>query len=191
MAIQDILEALDRQAEAECAAVLEEAHAQAEIVIAEAEREAQFIHEGYARQVERVAATEASKTVNAGRLQAKMMVSSTKGQAVDDVFSRARDELSLIPSDPSYPGLFDLLAAEAAEGLEGPLTVRVSPRDIPYAERFAAGRGDVTVDVDETIVGGLVIEASGGRVIRRNTLENRLERARLLVQADVAAVLFS
>ena len=191
MAIQDILEALDRQADAECAAVLEEARTQAKLIIVEAEREAQLVHDGYARQVERVAATEASKTVNAGRLQAKMMVSSTKGQAVDDVFSQARDGLSLIPSETRYPALFDSLAAEAAEGLEGPLTIRVSSRDIADAERFAAGRDDVAVTVDESIVGGLVIEAFGGRVIRRNTLENRLERARLLVQADVAAVLFS
>jgi len=39
--------------------------------------------------------------------------------------------------------------------------------------------------------GGLVVEASEGRVIRRNTLEDRLDRSRQLIQAEVAKVLFS
>jgi V/A-type H+-transporting ATPase subunit E len=191
MAIEDILRALDDQAEADCQAVLEEARAHAKLITEEAQRESDMIHEGYNRQVERVAMAQAAKLVNAARLEAKLTTSSAKGRAVEDVFDKARAELAEMPSSPQYPELYAKLAAEAVAGLEGPVVLKVSPRDVALAERSAALRPDTTVEGDDSVNSGVVAEASGGRIVRRNTLEDRLERARLLIQADVAAVLFS
>lgn len=191
MAIEDILIALDEQANAESEAVLDEAREHAKLIIEEANREAQNIHEAFARQVERVASAESAKKVNAARLEAKMIVSSVKGDGVGSVFDTA---MSRLPSlrDERYDALFSALAAEAFAGLQGPVTIAVDAQDGQHAERAAAAAGlQATVETTLQSAGGLVVEANGGRIVRRNTLEDRLERSRQLVQADVARVLFS
>ena len=190
MAIEDILQALDDQAQADCDAVIGEAQEHAKLIIDEAERQAITIHEGFARQVERVAKSEASKVVNAARLEAKMQVSSVKGSGVAGVFEAAR---AVLPSlrESGYGELFARLASEAFEGLE-PVRVRVAAADMDFATQAVATSGlvgDVVGDLDTT--GGLVVELHGGRISRRNTLEDRLDRVSQFVQADVARVLFS
>lgn len=191
MAIEDILQALDDQAQADCDAVIGEAQEHAKLIIDEAERQAITIHEGFARQVERVAKSEASKVVNAARLEAKMQVSSVKGSGVAGVFEAAR---AVLPSlrESGYGELFARLASEAFEGLEEPVRVRVAAADMDFATQAVATSGlvgDVVGDLDTT--GGLVVELHGGRISRRNTLEDRLDRVSQFVQADVARVLFS
>ena len=191
MAIEDILQALDEQAQADCDAVIGEAQEHAKLIIDEAERQAITIHEGFARQIERVAKSEASKLVNAARLEAKMEVSSVKGSGVAGVFEAARSELPSLRSS-GYPELFARLADEAFQGLEGSVHVRVAASDVDLATQALAASsllGDVAGDLDTT--GGVVVEAHGGRIIRRNTLEDRLDRVSQFVQADVARVLFS
>ena len=192
MAIEDILKALDEQAQADCDAVIEEAREHAKLIVEEGEREAQQIHDGFTRQAERVATIEATKKINAARLASKMTVSSAKGEAVVDVFEGARKKLAEVRSGGGYEALFSALAAEAFAGLEGPVTVRVAEPDAALAANAAQAAGlDATVDATLPSAGGLVVEAYDGRVIRRNTLEDRLERTRQLIQADVAKVLFS
>lgn len=192
MAIEDILRALDDQAEADCEAILQESREHAKLIVEEAELEAQQIHDGFVKQVERVAAAEAAKKVNAARLEAKTIVSSVKGNAVADVFSNAGERLAALRDQGGYDALFSALAAEASMGLEGPVVVKVAAQDAERAQRVVAGAAPgSTVDATLATAGGLVIEASSGRVVKRNTLEDRLDRASQLVQADVARVLFS
>jgi vacuolar-type H+-ATPase subunit E/Vma4 len=192
MAIEDILIALDEQADAECIAVLEESHEHAKLIVEEGEREAQGIHDGFSRQAERVATLDASKKVNAARLESKMIVSSVKGDAVSRVFDDAAGKLAEVRSGGTYDALFSALAKEAFAGLEGPVIVKVARGDADLASRAADAAGlSATVDSTLPTAGGLVVEAYGGRVVRRNTLEDRLERTRQMLQADVARVLFS
>ena len=72
MAIEDILKALDDQAQADCDAVVGEAQEHAKLILDEAAARGRGVHDGFVRQVERVAPTEAAKQVNAARLEAKM-----------------------------------------------------------------------------------------------------------------------
>ncbi len=191
MAIEDILKALDDQAQADCDAVIGEAKEHAKLILEEAQREADNVHDGFVKQVERVATTDASKKVNAARLAAKMNVSSVKGDGVASVFDSARTQLPTLRSS-GYDRLFGQLAAEAFAGLSGSVTVHVVAADVDLAQSAAAAAGlsaDVRGDLDSA--GGLVVEMNGGRIVRRNTLEDRLERSRQLVQSDVAKVLFS
>lgn len=191
MAIEDILKALDEQAQADCDAVVEEAREHAKHVLEEAQRQADEVHEGFVRQVERVANSAAAKTINAARLAAKMTVSSVKGDGVASVFEAGRSALPTL-RDSGYDRLFAGLAAEALAGLDGEVVVHVAPSDVALGQSAAATAGlAATVEGDLDTAGGLVVEAHGGRIVRRDTLEDRLERSRQLVQADVARVLFS
>lgn len=191
MAIEDILKALDEQAQEDCDAVLGEAHEHAKLILDDAKRAAAEVHDGYTRQVEKVARAQAAREVNAARLEAKMKVSSAKGDGVSSVFGTAT---TMLPGlrDAEYEKLFAALAAEAFEGLDGAVMIRVAAQDAAMATRAAAAAGlPATVDATFSTAGGLVVEAYGGRVIRRNTLEDRLERVSQYMQADVARVLFS
>ena len=191
MAIEDILRALDDQAQADCDAVITEAKEHAKLILDDAQRNAETIHENFARQIERIAKSDASKLVNAARLEAKMEVSSAKGDGVAEVFGAARGKLDGLRSG-DYDRVFGALAAEALDGVGGEVTVHVGSSDVERAKSAVAARG-ITAEVvgDLDTAGGLVVEAFGGRVIRRNTFEDRLERVSQIVQADVARVLFS
>jgi vacuolar-type H+-ATPase subunit E/Vma4 len=192
MAIEDILRTLDEQAQADCDAVLSEAREHASLIVEEGTREAQQIHDGFSRQAERVASIDAAKRVNAARLESKMMVSSTKGDAVVDVFNTAQSKLSEVRAGADYEALFSALAAEALAGLDGAVTVRVAAQDAALASRAVEASGlSATIDPTLDTAGGIVVEAHDGRIVRRNTLEDRLERTRIIIPSDVAKVLFS
>jgi vacuolar-type H+-ATPase subunit E/Vma4 len=191
MAINDILSTLDDQAQADCEAIVGEAREHAKLIVEEAERQAQQIHDTFVSQVERVAKLNASKQVNAARLESKMAVSTVKGDGLTSVFDSAEAQL-FSARDAGYDALFAALAAEALTGVSGAVTIRVAAKDTALAQKAAADAGlvaDVVGDLDSA--GGLVVETGGGKIIRRNTLEDRLGRARQFVRADVATVLFS
>ena len=191
MAISDILSTLDDQAQADCEAIVGEAREHAKLIVDEAERQAQQIHDTFVNQVERVAKLNASKQVNAARLESKMIVSSVKGDGLTAVFDDAEKQL-FSARDAGYDALFAALAAEALAGVSGSVTIRVSAKDTALAEKAASDAGvaaEVFGDLDTA--GGLVVETGGGKIVRRNTLEDRLSRARQFVRGDVATVLFS
>ena len=192
MAIEDILRALDEQAQADSEAVLDEAREHAKLIIEEGEREAQQIHARFTRHAESISNAAAAKKINAARLESKMIVSSVKGDSVTAVFDAAAAKLSELRAGGGYDALFAALANEALAGLSGTVTLKVAPADAQLAARAAEAAG-VSAEVDATLqsAGGLIVEADGGRVVRRNTLEDRLERTRQILQADVAKVLFS
>jgi vacuolar-type H+-ATPase subunit E/Vma4 len=191
MAIDDILRALDEQAEADCVDIVAESREHAKLIVEEAERQARQIHDTFVQQVESAANLNASKQVNAAWFEAKMTVSSVKGDGVVAVFDDARSQL-FSARNSGYDALFAALAAEALAGVSGPITVHTAPTDTQLAERATAAAGlvaEVVGDLDSA--GGLVVDTGGGKIIRRNTLESRLDRVTQFVRADVARVLFS
>jgi vacuolar-type H+-ATPase subunit E/Vma4 len=190
MAIEDILRTLEEQAAADIEAVLEEARQHATLVVDEAKRDAEKVRSGYKNQAERSAGSEAAKRLNAARLEAKMAVSSARGDAVDNVFGATRGQLATVRGGAGYDALFAKLADEAMAGLSGPVVVHVDPADAQRASALSASGVTITVETDIESAGGLYVEADGGRVVRRNTLEDRLERVRQHVQAEVAKALF-
>jgi vacuolar-type H+-ATPase subunit E/Vma4 len=191
MAIDDILKTLDDEAKADCEAIVGEAREHAKLIVEEAERQAQQIHDSFVHQVERVARAKASRQTNAARLAAKMAVSTVKGDGVSSVFDDALSQLSAVRNS-GYEALFSALAAEAFAGVQGPVTIHVTASDTGFAEQAVAQAGltaEVVADLDTA--GGLVVDTGGGKIIRRNTLEDRLDRVSQFLQADVARVLFS
>ena len=191
MAIEDILQALDDQAQADSDAVVAEAEAHAQLIIEDGRHAADEIHANFKRQVERVARADAAKIVNSARLGSKMEVSSAKGFGVQSVLEAAGTRLGELRSN-DYDRLFEALAAEALVGASGAVTIHVAPADEERAQRATAAAGvtaGVVADLDTA--GGIVVESEGGRIVRRNTLEDRLERVGQMLQADIARVLFS
>jgi vacuolar-type H+-ATPase subunit E/Vma4 len=141
-------------------------------------------------EAESTARTTSMHKLNAARLQAKKEVAAVKGRAIDTVFSEAREKLQSIRSEGSYEKLFEQLLEEALAGVDTELVVHVDPRDDELARRLMATR-DGQVEADIETVGGVVVSTKDGRIERRNTLEDRLDKLRHLARGQIAEILLA
>ena len=192
MAIEDIFKALDEQARCECDDLLAVAQGQASSIMEEARREADRLTQAKVDAAAESAGVKANKMVNAGRLDARKRLAGVRDAAVVGVFDDTLERLGSFRSSPEYPAVFKALAEEALAGVEGPCELVVDPADADLARAVAAEHGGAcTVSTGLTSVGGVTVTAAGGRVLRSNTFESRLEKARGLVQGRVAEILGS
>jgi vacuolar-type H+-ATPase subunit E/Vma4 len=191
MALQDIFSALDEQADAECRETLDNAKAQAKAILEEAREEAARIRQRKLDGAEATVGTKAAQIVNAAKLQNKRDIAALKERAIGAVFDDARSGLSKVRSDAAYEALFRKLAEEALGGMDGQVEVKVDPRDEALAARILGEMGVAfTIDASAEGAGGLTAIYDGGRIFRRNTLEDRLDKVRLIGQSQVAEILF-
>ncbi|MBA4371165.1 MAG: hypothetical protein C0418_06285 [Coriobacteriaceae bacterium] len=192
MALEDIFTALEEQAGEECAEILESAREQVSVIAEEAAEEAATIRNRRVENAERAATAVTGRQLNAARLEAKKRVASVKEAAVRDVYERALADLGKVRGAAGYEALFRDLAAEALEGVSGQLDVLVDPADAKLGEKVLADLAPgASVRGDISTAGGLVVVFEGGRIMRRNTLEDRLEKSRRWSQAQVAEMLFA
>ncbi len=192
MALEDIFRALDQQADDECEQLLQEARDHADVIAADAEEQAESTRAAHVAEVERVTRARASQNVNAARLEARKRVAAVKQRAVEHAFERAGAMLKDVRASDRYPRVFDALAKETLAGVTGDVTVQVDPADADLARSTLSQMGtggDMSTDL--STAGGLAVVLSGGRIVRRNTLEDRLAKVRELDQAAVAERIFS
>ena len=192
MALDDIFKALDQQADDECEQILQEARDHAEVIAVDAEAQAEAIRTAHVADVEKVTRARASQKANAARLEARKRVAAVKQQAVEHAFARASEKLRDVRGSGRYPQIFAALSAEALSGVDGEYTVEVDSADADLARSVLSGMGSsAAVETDISTTGGLVVDTSGGRIVKRNTLEDRLGKVRELSQAAVAERIFS
>lgn len=191
MALQDIFSALDEQADAECRETLDNAKAQAKAILEEAREEAARIRQRKMEAAEATVGTKAAQIVNAAKLHNKRDLAALKERSIGTVFDAALAGLGAVRDSSGYEGLFRKLAEEAFGGMEGTAQVVVDPRDASLAERVLGEMGIVhTLDTTGSTAGGFTAVYGDGRIFRRNTLEDRLDKVRLIGQSQVAEILF-
>jgi vacuolar-type H+-ATPase subunit E/Vma4 len=67
----------------------------------------------------------------------------------------------------------------------------VNPADATLAAKVMADLGfKAEVETSDDIMGGLTVVAAGGRIFRRNTLKDRLAKARKHIQSTIAETLY-
>jgi len=192
MALDDIFEALEQQADAEIEQIMQDARDQAEAIAEQASEDAENTRAARLEQAEKVTRSEASQSVNAAKLESKKKVAAVKEHAVDAAFDDALGMLSSVRGDAGYPAVFRALAQEALKGMSGDVEVHVDPADADLARATISELGvDAVVKPEISTTGGLVAAMQGGRITRRNTFEDRLDKVRHSAQADVAEILFS
>jgi vacuolar-type H+-ATPase subunit E/Vma4 len=191
MALEDIFRALEEQAQLECDQILESARDQAGAILEDATEEAEAIRKSRIEESERSVRSRAARTMNTTRMDGKKRVSAVKEQAVSSTFDKALDALSSMRASAEYPAAFKALFDEAVAGLEGDLDVLVDPADEQLAAKTLADSGiKATLRPELSTAGGLIVSTNGGRIMRRNTLESRLQKVGLIAQAEVAEILF-
>lgn len=192
MALDDIFKALDQQADEECEQILHEAHDHSDVIAADAEEEAESIRTARVSEAERMTRLRAAQSVNAAKLDARKRVAAVKQQGVERSFDRAGVLLGGVRASDRYPAVFRALADEALAGVEGDVIVQVDPADEKLASETLAAMGLAAIVKPEISTdGGLVVILEGGRIVRRNTFEDRLSKVGERAQAAVAEIVFA
>lgn len=187
MALQDILEAIAAEAEAEATAILRQVEAEAAEQRAAAEKQANARRQQLLAEAEAQAAQERSRLLHRARLDTIRRLVEVQEQAFLAALNIAKDELARIRCRPEYDAVFAALLREALAVSEELTVVRVDPRD---GERAMALVGAThTVEPTLTTWGGVVALSRDGRVMVENTLESRLERALPDLRALLAPLL--
>jgi vacuolar-type H+-ATPase subunit E/Vma4 len=189
MALEDIFRALEEQADKDIEATLAEARAHAKVITDDAKREAEETQANRLADAERAARSKSSQSLNSVRLEARKRIASVKDQAVRQVFEQSAAALAKVRARKDYADVFSALAAEAIAGVEGDYEVWVDAADLELAKRVVGAKAPVKGQLSSS--GGLVVVTQGGRVLRRNTLEDRLAKFRGIAQADVAEIVFA
>ncbi len=188
----ELITLLEREAAAEREQVLAEARAQAASLAVEAQRQADETLAAHTEQ--RAAETKAAlvKAQSTAQLRAAALVLRAKEEAIAAVFAGVEAELAkLVGNGQRYPAALRLFIEEALQGFSGRAIISVNPADQPVVQAMVKERGwDVALQADPSVQGGARIASPDGRLIVTNTLSSRLDRARPVLSAEVARVLW-
>lgn len=190
MAIEDIFRALEQQADQEIAEMLDAAREQAAGIVEDGEAQGAQIRQDKIDVAKQHVAGRVARVINAARLDGRRKVAAVRERAIGSAYDSALASLDGLRGRKDYPVLFRALAEEALKGVDGEVTVQVDPADKALAEstmrdlKFAA-----TVDATAATRGGLTVIADGGTMVRRNTVEDRVEKFRAVGASAVAGVL--
>lgn len=189
----ELIDLLEREAEAERQRLLAEARERAEQLIQQAQAEAQALLDSQRRRVEAEVEAARVRARGVAQLRATSRVLEAKDRQLEEVFRRAAAELERIPRDPErYGRILRGLLREAAQGFNGPVVVECPERDTAAAEAAARELGlhVVQVRADPSLRDGVRVRSEDGRFVVENTLSSRLQRAHQLLLAEVAHVLW-
>lgn len=189
MAIEDIFKALDEQADAECEQIVGIARTQAEAIVSEARAEAARIMQQKLETAEAAARRKTAQVLNAARIESMRRLGTVREEAIERVYQDAAERLVRARSTPEYGEIFKVLASEALADTQGDRVLAVDPADKALAEDLRSTASPLTVATEVSTSGGVVVNMDGGRVIRRNTFESRLEKMHTFADARVAEIL--
>jgi V/A-type H+-transporting ATPase subunit E len=182
---------MERSAE-EIQAVRERSDREAAEILRKAEEEAAALRDKYLQNAERAAAGDAAKLRYAAAAELKSMLNAERNRIYDQVFDTAGGHLAGLRDSDFYDSLFRDLVEEAVTAVkEEPITLHVDRRDEHLCSRVVQDLGfDCEIVADLECTGGLCAGTDDGRVMVRNTLESRLERAKDLLRRDLHETLY-
>jgi vacuolar-type H+-ATPase subunit E/Vma4 len=192
MAIEDILRALDDQADAERDEILERAGDERDAILSDARDQAARIRSQRMERAKSVVEPRAQQLVNAARLKNKRDLEAARAAAVTAVFDEARARLQALRNDRvAYEPILRRLIEEAVSGSDGDTVAQVDPADSEMAAGLVDGlQMTCSLESAATPSGGVTVLSCAGRIARRNTIEDRLELVRANSSAAVAEMLF-
>lgn len=185
MGLEEILRSLEAEADRDGRQLIEDARAQAEKLLRRAEDEARAQQRAALEEVDRRCAEERRDRLGRARARLRLERESLRSGAVEHVFSEARAGLAVLVEGAAYRHSLPVLLEEALAAAEAPTAVRAHPRD---AETLAAARPDVTVEPDPDVAAGVIVRDGAATI--DNSLAARLQRAKELLQGEVAGLLF-
>src|SRR5689334_8469782 len=182
MALDDLLRAIEDEADEERLLADRAKAASATAVVEAARREAAALQAQLAKAPEAESLAAAERVRAVARLQAAAVVRVAREEAYASLLDRVREELSELRRSAAYPGVFRALLNESRAALPDAGELRVDRLDADLAISMA---GDLRVVAVLDTWGGMELAGDDGRTIR-NTLEERLANADLVLRGRFA-----
>ncbi len=188
----ELIDLLEREAEAERERVLSEARERAARIVREAEAEAKEKLEQYRRKVAAELEAARVRAQSVAKVRASSLLLEAKDELMAQVFQRAEEELERIANDPArYAPVLRGLLREATSGVHGPVVVECPERDMAAVEVAVRELGlSAEVRPSPDVRDGIRVRSRDGRFTVENTLRSRLQRAQQVLVSEVADVLW-
>jgi vacuolar-type H+-ATPase subunit E/Vma4 len=176
MALEDILSAIEQEAEAEATRIFAEAEERASALLEKARSEADVEADRLARGRDEAAAVAVRRITSRAHLEASQARRAARESVYIQARDRAAEKLEHIRSDPDYQKVLGSLLTEALAVLPDAKVARVAEADVDLARDLLDGiRSEVHIEPADVPWGGVALVADGLAV--HNDLATRLERA--------------
>ena len=186
MSLEHILAAIEDETAAQVAQIESESLREATAILDKALTQVRSLEAEAASARDDELLTAAARHRNQARIQASTHLMHTREAVYQRVAQEARDRLAALRDQESYPSILRLLLEEALAVLPAidhphQIVIRTDPQDADQASRILAEMGVAadTVSLDPSLEtwGGVEVASDDGRIVARNTLEARMERA--------------
>lgn len=182
MALNDILAAMEREAERDINAITAEAEATIAGIKAKAERDAKEIQTRLHNEQHAPVERERARRLNRARRDARNAIAHARETLLAEAMGGAQHELSGLRHTPQYPAVLQALVREATGAIGGPYVLRADPRDADLL-RTIVPNAEIVFDLETW--GGVEARSPDGRVTVTNTLEARMYGARAAMRQAV------
>lgn len=188
MALQDLIARLDEDADATVRRVGQEAASRARAI----EQTARLEHDRRTTDVvasrRRIRLAQLARELTEARRAARGRELDARMSLVDRILARARARVADVVATDTYRRDLAARCTDALSYLEGvPVRVRCRPDDAAVVSSAVAGREHVTIQPEEGLSPGLIIESLDGSVTIDETLEARLSRLRERLAIELIA----
>jgi len=173
MAIEEMMAALEVQADSEIDQIRAQAQAQADEITAQAQAAADAVAEAYLADTVGKNQAQAEQELRKESSGYRRRVADVKREVFEEVFVRAALKIRTIRSSKEYPDILSKLVADATAGLQGEYVLHVDPADQGLIASLYPG---VSCVADIRTVGGVMVTSADGRIQRGSTFEDRLQR---------------
>jgi vacuolar-type H+-ATPase subunit E/Vma4 len=201
MPLENILQALEAEADGQLAEIEQRAGDEIERIRARARAEAAQVHQKHLAGTQAPLQGERARILNQAKLEALRVVMGARETLIASALEAAARRLEAGRATPAYATWLRRLAQEAVDtlGPDSQLRLRVQDRDLELMRRIVHDVGlPATVeggleseDSPWGCLGGLVATTPDARISLVNTLDVRLGRVAGLYRSQIAGLVFS
>ena len=192
MPYEQLIESVEMCAEDKIRAIKEKATGEAEDIKAEAMKKDEMIKKRYLDAVRKTVESERSKSLGKVNEETRMQLTRAKDDVFQHAFTEAQKILQSVRGQANYENIFKTLLKEAVTELEGEeILLHIDKKDEHLCKKVLSElKLNCVIVTDITCAGGLNASTKDGRFIIFNTVDSRIERAKVLSKLDVFATLY-
>ncbi|MCU0630795.1 MAG: V-type ATP synthase subunit E [Methanoregulaceae archaeon] len=161
-------------------------------ILERAESESAQLRKDLLAQINQRVEIERNKEIYSAREQAKDQLARARNGAFLSVFQVSDEQLSSLRSSPSYGAFFKAVMTEITGSLDSEkIRLHIDPKDEALCRQLIKDTGgEFEIVTDLTTKGGLTGSTPDGKVVIRNTIEDRLARAKERMKVVVFSGLY-
>lgn len=192
MPYEQLIESVEMCAEDKIRAIKEKATGDAEDIKAEAKKKDEMIKKRYLDAVRKTVESERSKSLGKVNEDIRMQLTRAKDDVFQHAFTEAQKILQSVRGQANYENIFKTLLKEAVTELEGEeILLHIDKKDENLCKKLLSElKLNCGIVTDITCAGGLNVSTKDGRFIIFNTVDSRIERAKMLLKLDVFTTLY-